>query len=48
LGWRRPVTDDGTRYAGPVTTTGGVVAGLCFLVVAALVVGGVLLIAIGD
>jgi hypothetical protein len=48
LGLGRTVTEDRSGYAGPVTTAGGLVAGLCFLIVAALVVGGVVLIAIGD
>ncbi|WP_418276793.1 hypothetical protein ACNHYB_02480 [Isoptericola jiangsuensis] len=48
LGIGRTVSDDGEAYATPATPTGRVVAGLCFAVVAALVVGGVVLIVAGG
>jgi hypothetical protein len=48
LGLGRRVADDGATWSDPPTARGRVLAGLCFALVAALVVGGIALIATGD
>jgi hypothetical protein len=48
LGLGREVSDDGASWTTPPTVRGRLLAGLCFALVAALVVGGVALIAVGD
>ncbi|WP_402465243.1 hypothetical protein [Isoptericola aurantiacus] len=48
LGLGRPRTDDGEAYAAPATPLGGALAAGCFGLVAALAVGGVVLIVVGG
>jgi hypothetical protein len=48
LGLGRPRTDDDEGFAAPATPLGGTLAVLCFTLVVALAVGGVVLIVVGG